>query len=439
MAANSLVRARRRCAALAALLALAWSGSALAQTRLYLLTGGDQDQHCTATRCDPGRLIDIDLDTGRIASTDVKHARNRGIGPVVTPDGRYLLWSGSELATIGWWDYGPKELFVSLYDVAGHRQSTPLAVDDNLDYAPLAVHPSEMRAWVQLTTGAPIGVEPGSTQTLQPAPCANPVFEGRSGDGRRLSYFCDQPRRVVVVDSADGRLLATVALGPHPYVSGASYHLLDHSGTTLYVVDWDNAYDGDPAVFRRFDVATGAVLAQRTGTELVVFLWAYDETAGQLWVGGWNGDHRARREHARRDRPDRQPLPDATAQAGLDPHLPHAYIAWRRDIVGPIRVSLVHTGTLATLASIDVPVDGDVVGIALGPRPPRVSGLSVVVQSRVGTLTWTITGRRLRRSRSSRWVSPLERRWHVSPSRPAPPASPSPVCRRGATTSASDR
>ena len=247
-----------------------------------------------------------------------------------------------------------------------------------------------MRAWVQLTAGAPISVEPGRTQELQQAPCANPVFESRSGDGRRLSYFCDQPRRVAVVDSADGRLLATVALGPHPYVSGASYHLLDRSGTTLYVVDWDYAYDGDLAVFRRFDVATGAVLAERTGTELFVFLWAYDETAGRLWVGGWHGitvlDANTLAEIGR----IASPYPTLLPRLAFDPHLQHAYIAWRRDIVGPIRVSLVHTGTLATLASIDVPVDGDVVGIALGPRPPRVLGLSVVVQSHVGTLTWTI-------------------------------------------------
>ena len=388
MTANAIVRARRRSVALAAMTALACSTPALAQTRLYLLTGGDQDQYCTATRCDHGRLIDIDVETGRIAATEIKHARNRGIGPVVTPDGRYLLWSGSELPTIGWWDYGPKELFVSLYDLAGQRQFTPLAVDDNLDYAPLAVHPSEMRAWVQLTAGAPIRVEPGHTQALQQAPCADPVFESRSGDGRRLSYLCDQPRRVVVVDSADGRPLATVALGPHPYVSGVSYHLLDHSGTTLYVVDWDNAYDGDLAVFRRFDVATGAVLAERTGTELVVFLWAYDETAGQLWVGGWNGvavlDANTLAEIGR----IASPYPTQQPKLTLDPHLPHAYIAWRRDIVGPIRVSIVHTGTLATLASIDIPVDGDVVGIALGPRPPRVSELTILVDDQLATLTW---------------------------------------------------
>ena len=41
---------------------------------------------------------------------------------------------------------------------------------------------------------------------------------------------------------------------------------------------------------------------------------------------------------------------------------------------------------------MDIPSTTTSVGIALGPRPPRVSGLSVAVQNHVGTLTWTITG-----------------------------------------------
>ena len=55
-----------------------------------------------------------------------------------------------------------------------------------------------------------------------------------------------------------------------------------------------------------------------------------------------------------------------------------------------MRVSLVHTGTFATIGSYDIPIDGRVVGMALGPRPPRVSDLSALVESRVVTLTWAI-------------------------------------------------
>ena len=39
-------------------------------------------------------------------------------------------------------------------------------------------------------------------------------------------------------------------------------------------------------------------------------------------------------------------------------------------------------------------MDGRVVGLAIGPRPPALSDLSVVVDQRVATLTWTIAASR---------------------------------------------
>ena len=88
------------------------------------------------------------------------------------------------------------------------------------------------------------------------------------------------------------------------------------------------------------------------------------------------------------------PHPALFPRVAFDPEQPHAYIAWYRPIGGPMRVSLVHTGTLATLASIEIPVDGQLVGMALGPRPPRVSDLSILVEDRLVTLTWTIDASR---------------------------------------------
>ena len=88
------------------------------------------------------------------------------------------------------------------------------------------------------------------------------------------------------------------------------------------------------------------------------------------------------------------PDPGLFPRVAFDPEQPHAYIAWYRPIGGPMRVSLVHTGTLATLASIEMPVDGHLVGIALGPRPPRVSALSILVENHLATLTWTVDASR---------------------------------------------
>ena len=173
------------------------------------------------------------------------------MGPRTTPEGRYLLWSGADVAA-------PYQ--VSLFDIAHRQQATLFAAGSS----PLAVHPSEMRAFLQLSWGGPVTVaEPGHTFTLPPPPCAIPRFENRSGDGSRLSYYCGNPRSAMVVDSGDGRLLGTVALGA-PFTSVSTAHVLDGPGTTIYAVDLD-AFDKDPALYRRFDVATGVLLAERRG------------------------------------------------------------------------------------------------------------------------------------------------------------------------------
>ena len=80
----------------------------------------------------------------------------------------------------------------------------------------------------------------------------------------------------------------------------------------------------------------------------------------------------------------------------LDPDRPEAYVAWTGAIDGqPVaRISLVNTLTFATLGSLDVPIDSHIVGMTLGPRPPRLSGLSVVLQGSSATVTWTIAASR---------------------------------------------
>ncbi len=110
MIAHAPVRARRRSVALAALLALASSAPVVAQTQLYLLTSGadeiiwdpdcqpwDYDPECGYTVIPhPGRVIHLDVDRRQIvATTTVSHALGASIGPRITPDGRFLLWSGS--------------------------------------------------------------------------------------------------------------------------------------------------------------------------------------------------------------------------------------------------------------------------------------------------------------------------------------------------------
>ena len=402
MTADALVRARRRSVALAALLALASSAPAVAQTQLYLLTSagevevaipipnpecGPWDYGCENTYIRVpvgGRVIQLDVDRRQIvATTPISRALGSVIGPRPTPDGRFLLWSGSSVAPLA-----PYE--VSLFDIAHRQQTTPFAAS-GLSSVPLTVHPSEMRAFFQLSSGGPVIVaEPGHTHTLPTPPCAASRLERLSGDGSRLSHYCDVPRSVMVVDSGDGRLLGTVALGAPTYPSVSTVHVLDGPGTLVYAVDWDNAFDGDPALYRRFDVATGALLAERQGLKVRYLVVGVQRDDRPSVCRDLVRHRRARREHPRRDWPDCQPAPGAVCpKVALDPEQPHVYVAWPRDVAAAtLRVSLVHTGTLATLASIDIPIDGDFVGMALGPRPPRVSDLSALVGGGLVTLSW---------------------------------------------------
>jgi hypothetical protein len=393
MAAHVLGRALRRSVALAALLALASSAPVFAQTQLYLLTSGSYvpnpecgywDYGCEfyLTR-NPGRVIRFDVDRRQIAaSTPVSDAYDFTSGPRVTPDGRFLLWSGWNLDLV-------LPIRVSLFDVASRQQATPWAASIESTFVPLAVHPSEMRAYIQLSHGRPVTVaEPGHTRTLPLPPCGAPVFQTLSGDGRRLSYYCDSPRSVMVVDSGDGRLLGAVALGAPAYLSVSTKHVLDGPGTTMYTADMDNAFDGDPTIYRRFDVASGALLAERQGFEVATSLWAYNQMTGHLYVGNWSGivvlDANTLAEIGRIASPHPALLP----KVAFDPELPHAYIAFPRDNGRSVHLSLVDTVTLATLGSVEVPTEGGLVGLALGPRPPRVSGLNIFVVDRAATLSW---------------------------------------------------
>ncbi len=240
-----------------------------------------------------------------------QHAYDLTIGPRATPDGRFLLWSGWNL------DLGVP-IRVSLFDIAGRQQATPLAASIESNFVPLAVHPSEMRAYVQL-----IAWRSGHRRRTRAHPNAAvatvraPVFEARSGDGRRLSYYCDSPRSVMVVDSGDGRLLGAVALGAPAYPSVSTTHVLDGPGTTMYAVDIDNRVrrgPGEVPTLRRRHRRPARRTTGVRGRDLVVGVQRNDRPSV---CGGLVRHRRARREHARRDRPDRQPAPGAVAESGV--------------------------------------------------------------------------------------------------------------------------
>jgi hypothetical protein len=362
---------------IAVLIAFAWSGPALAQTRLYLLTAGVPAAECDWAPCEPGRVTQIDGDRPEIlASTSVGGSRTRVIGPRVTADGKTLLWSGSDGIT------AQHTTFVSLFDLPTRRQTT-FTPGPTSDFVPVRVHPTEIRAFIQPGYGAQVIVaEPGGTKLL-PQPCGGGSWLGdRSGDGRRLALSCGD--EVVVVDSRDGLVIARV-----PEVYGA--HRLNQSGTELVAAYLD--YWGEyPPEYQRRDVATGATLAWRVAPwdEFEGYFVVYDPRTARLYLGSQGGVVII-------DAATLQPVGRiqklATREAAavvVDPDRPLAYVAWQSR-VGPkqtIVVTAFDTTTLATVGSMELPLSADVLGMALGPRPPATAALSAGVAGATVTLSW---------------------------------------------------
>ena len=108
---------RRHAVVIAVLLRSPCSAPALAQTQLYLLTSGSNSPWDYGDPEFPGRIIQIDVDGQRIAaSTSIGDVRALGVAvdPHVTPDGRFILWTGGEV-----W----QPVRVNLFDIARQQQS----------------------------------------------------------------------------------------------------------------------------------------------------------------------------------------------------------------------------------------------------------------------------------------------------------------------------
>ena len=384
MAATTLVKARWRSMATAVVLALATGGPTLAQTRLYVLTSGDPGGYeCVPASCRPGRLIQLDLDRRLVeADTPISRARTSGWGPIATPDGRYLLWSGSDGASA--WDDWP--MVASLFDLASRWQST--VFEGYSTYLPIVVHPSRMRAFLGLSRSGPITVaEPGTSRPLSLPPCSDHFLSAGSGDGSRLSIRCLSPPGEVVVDSDSGRVIGAT---PQGSISIAE-NLLDDNGSQMFTIDW---YPPARILYRRSDVVTGATLAERVTSpgEFTRSVWAFDRQTSRLFAG-------TKADILVMDAATLQPVgviagphPALYPSMALDPDRPEAYVVWSGQIDGRYlaKSARVDTRTLAVVEAGDLAIDSPIVGIAVGPRPPRTSNLRAAVVGRSVTLDWTL-------------------------------------------------
>ena len=146
--------------ALAALLLLLCPSQARGQTRLYLLFAGDPPP-CPPLNCDPPRVLEIDVDGRRVlADTPVLHARESAAPPVVTPDGRYVAWMGSE-------NHTNAPTYLSVFDTASRWQTSLLQTSVQGLQGALFADPTAVRLFSQFQYGSLVTVvEPQGYRAL---------------------------------------------------------------------------------------------------------------------------------------------------------------------------------------------------------------------------------------------------------------------------------
>jgi len=368
---------------LAALLLLLCAVPTSAQTRLYILFSGDGPL-CPPTDCEPPRVVEIDVDGRRLlANTPVLHARQNATGPVVTPDGQYLAWMGTESAMTA-------ASYLSVFDTAT-RWQTPL-VRTSVQGMPgsLFADPTTVRLFSQFQYDSPMTViEPQLTRGMA-APCTGATLTGLSGNGARLFVGCTPATpaaaQMIVLDSTTG-----VAVGTAPELG--SFSAADDDGAHYFSASWGPA--GYGVVLSRYDIATGQLLARReiSGSYPTGPL-VFDARDGRLYLGV-SGLAAGIQVYDGQTFADVGRLPppmlDARPTVVLDPDRALAYAVWTSFAAGPLRnrIMVYETAAFTVLAESNLANDTRVVGMALGPRPPRATNLAANVTGSTVTLEWT--------------------------------------------------
>ena len=369
--------------AAAMLLLLSCTRPTSAQTRLYILFAGD-GVACPPTDCEPSRVLEIDVDGRRVlANTPVLYARQYATVPVITADGRYLAWIGTENSTAA-------PSYLSVFDTMT-RWQTPLARTSARGISgALFADPAAVRLFSQFQLDSPLTIlDPQGTRGMA-VPCAGAALTAISGNGARLFVGCGvtttATARTFALDSATGITVGTVP-------EAGSYSAVDDDGSHYYAASWP--LTGTGTVLSRYDVATGQLLARRTIADAYpAGPLVLDPRSGRVYVGVagqaagirvYDGETFA--DLARLSAPIR----DVRASVVIDPDRPFAFVVWNTFAATPMRsrITMYETDAFSVVAEADLGNDTPVVGMALGPRPPRAENLTANVTGRLVTLAWT--------------------------------------------------
>ena len=131
---------------------------------------------------------------------------------------------------------------------------------------------------------------------------------------------------------------------------------------------------------------------QAPADEFDGWVWGLNSRTGHFYAGGRNGltvlDAATFEPLGRIPRHDNQWM----SFMAIDPDRSLGYIAWQSSSPQQDLITLTafDTRTLVTVGAMTLPLSGYFVGMVLGPRPPAVSNLAIVVDQRMATLAWTI-------------------------------------------------
>lgn len=385
-------------AALVAAALVMTSATGLAQTRLYVLFSGAAFEACVPTDCEPGHLLEIDVERGAIVrDTLIRSARYDPSALGVTADGRYLVWSGAESI------FGYGEL--SLFDAATRSQSVAASLGPRNGFPfQVFVHPTQFKAY--LAHPPVIGVAaPGVLAPIALPGCDSTWQLAVSGDASRLFTRCavitpnsTQVIGTAVLDGATGAMLAMASETAVPQSTA-------FDGSELYSARMALA----GPTYRRWDVVSNSLLVERVVglSDDFPMTLATDPRTGRLWASVLSRTLDAAIQVL--DAATLQPLARFTLGRYAYPNLTErgplqlvfdrdqalAYAAWSERIPGSVPthfrtfVGVIDTETLTWLLSAELPSVSVVAGVAIAPRPPVPSELAGIVTGRDVTLRWS--------------------------------------------------